>query len=823
MIWRERDDLDEAGTSRRAAAWRCSAAARWAPRWCGCCTSRPTTSPPGSARRSSSPGWPCAASTRPARSTCPTTCSPPTPPALVARDDVDLVVEVIGGIEPARSLILAALEHGASVVTANKALLAEDGPTLFEAAEKAGRDLYYEAAVAGAIPIVRPLRESLAGDRVTRVLGIVNGTTNFILDKMDTSGAGFAEALEEAQDLGYAEADPTADVEGFDAAAKAAILASLAFHSRVTAADVHREGITDVTAADVASAREMGAVVKLLAICELRTAARRRGERRGPRPPGDDPAHPPAGLVREAYNAVFVESEAAGQLMFYGPGRRWRADRVGGAGRPGHGRPQPPRRHPRRRGVGLRRPGGAADGRDAARATTSRSTSTTAPACSPRSPRPSPSTTSRSSTVRQEGRGDDAQLVVVSHEATDAALRATVAHLRGMDDRARGHLGHAGRGGDGVSTTSEVPAGERARRRSHQWRGVIEEYRDLLDIPAGTPGGHAAGGRHAARALRAGSPASTGAEVRLKVEGDNPTGLLQGPRHDRGDLGGLRRGCRGGRVRLDRQHLGLDGRLRRARPGSSPSCSCPRARSRLGKMAQAIVHGAQVIMVRGNFDDCLDHGARDGRAVPGGPGQLGQPACDSGPEDGRLRDRRLPRRRPRTTTCCPSATPATSRPTGWATPSTPTSAGPPGTPVMRGFQAAGAAPLVHRRAGGPTPRRRPPRSGSATPPRGTSPSRRARSPGGGSPRSPTTQILAAQRDLARHDGVFVEPASAAGVAGLLQDLAQGRSFAGSTMVVTVTGHGLKDTVTALEGVGPLVDAVVDADVAQAAEAAGLQR
>ena len=149
---------------------------------------------------------------------------------------------MIGGIEPARSLILSALENGASVVTANKALLAEDGPTLFEAAAKAERDLYYEAAVAGAIPILRPLRESLAGDRVTRVLGIVNGTTNFILDKMDTSGAGFSEALEEAQELGYAEADPTADVEGFDAAAKAAILASLAFHTRVTAADVLPRG-----------------------------------------------------------------------------------------------------------------------------------------------------------------------------------------------------------------------------------------------------------------------------------------------------------------------------------------------------------------------------------------------------------------------------------------------------------------------------------------------------------------------------------------------------------------------------------------------------
>lgn len=188
--------------------------------------------------------------------------------ALVTRGDLDVVVEVIGGIEPARELILAALEHGASVVTANKALLAEDGARLFEAAEKAERDIAFEAAVAGAIPIIRPLQESLAGDAVQRVLGIVNGTTNFILDAMTTTGAGFSDALDEAQRLGYAEADPTADVEGFDAAAKAAIIASLAFHTRVTIGDVHREGITDVTAADVRSADEMGCVVKLLAICE---------------------------------------------------------------------------------------------------------------------------------------------------------------------------------------------------------------------------------------------------------------------------------------------------------------------------------------------------------------------------------------------------------------------------------------------------------------------------------------------------------------------------------------------------------------------------
>jgi len=236
---------------------------------------------------------------------------------LVAREDVDVVVEVIGGIEPARTLVLSAMEHGASVVTANKALLAEDGDTLHRAADKHGVDLYYEAAVAGAIPLLRPLRESLAGDTVRRVTGIVNGTTNYILDRMDTAGSGFVESLEEAQSLGYAEADPTADVEGFDAAAKAAILAGIAFHSHVTTADVHREGITEVTASDVASAREMGCVVKLLAICELSADERSVGVRVHPAMLSRE--HPLAS-VRAAYNAVFVESDAAGRLMFYGPG-----------------------------------------------------------------------------------------------------------------------------------------------------------------------------------------------------------------------------------------------------------------------------------------------------------------------------------------------------------------------------------------------------------------------------------------------------------------------------------------------------------------------
>ena len=349
---------------------------------------------------------------------------------LVTRDDVDIVVEVIGGIEPARSLILAALEHGASVVTANKALLAEDGATLFRVAEEAGRDLYYEASVAGAIPILRPLRESLAGDRVTRVLGIVNGTTNFILDRMDSAGSGFAEALEEAQSLGYAEADPTADVEGFDAAAKAAILASLAFHTRVTAADVHREGISEVTASDVASAREMGSVVKLLSICEVvqgpdgpAVAARVH--------PAMIPRDHPLASVREAYNAVFVESEAAGQLMFYGPGAggaptasavlgdlvtvaRNRLHAVRGVGESSYahlpvlsmGQTQT-RYH-----VQLDVDDKAGVLAAVAQAFAEHDVSI--------------------QTVRQEGRGDDAQLVVVSHRATDADLAATVEELRAM-------------------------------------------------------------------------------------------------------------------------------------------------------------------------------------------------------------------------------------------------------------------------------------------------------------------------------------------------------------------------------------------------------
>jgi homoserine dehydrogenase len=234
---------------------------------------------------------------------------------VVDDPDIDVVCELIGGLEPARAILLRAFAAGKPVVTANKELLANAGKDLFDAADDADRDLFFEAAVAGGVPLIRPLKESLAGERVTRMLGIVNGTTNYILTQMSQHGWSFEEALAEAQRLGYAEADPTADVDGFDAAAKCAILASIAFNARVVADDVYREGISNVTAQDIADADRMGYVVKLLAIAELdddEISARVH--------PAMIPAAHPLASVHDAYNAVFVEGGKIGQLMFYGRG-----------------------------------------------------------------------------------------------------------------------------------------------------------------------------------------------------------------------------------------------------------------------------------------------------------------------------------------------------------------------------------------------------------------------------------------------------------------------------------------------------------------------
>ncbi len=360
------------------------------------------------------------------------------PAALVARTDIDVIVEVMGGIDPAKELLLTALRRGAGVVTANKALLAEEGTELYEAADAAGADLYFEAAVAGAIPLIRPLRESLAGDRISRIMGIVNGTTNFILSAMSATGDSYASALKEATRLGYAEADPTADVDGFDAAAKAAILASVGFHTRVGAADVHREGIADVTAADISAADEIGCVIKLLAICE-----------RVPGVAGADGAmsaeavsarvHPvmlprshPLASVDGAYNAVYVEAEAAGRLMFYGPGAGGSPtasavlgdlvavarNRVAG----GHGPREsayadlpirPMGDVPTRYHISL-------DVQDRAGVLAAVATAFADAGVS-------------IATVRQHGRGDDASLVLVTHIAPDASLSDTVTRLDELD------------------------------------------------------------------------------------------------------------------------------------------------------------------------------------------------------------------------------------------------------------------------------------------------------------------------------------------------------------------------------------------------------
>jgi homoserine dehydrogenase len=346
---------------------------------------------------------------------------------LVTRPDVDIVVEMIGGIEPARSLLLAAMQTGKSVVTANKALLGAEGAVMHAAAREHGADLFYEASVAGAIPLLRPLRESLAGDAVRRVLGIVNGTTNYILDKMDSSGTEFGDALKEAQELGYAEADPTADVGGYDAAAKAAILASLAFHTRVSASDVYRQGITAVTAADIASARVLGCVVKLLAICERCDG----GISARVHPAMISREHPLAS-VRGVYNAVFVEAESAGRLMFYGAGAgggptasavlgdlvvvaRNRVAGIRGPDAPSYAElPVLPMSEALTRyHVALDvadRPGVLAP---VAEAFARHDVSIQA--------------------VRQEGHGDDANLVIVTHTARESALAATVADLSAME------------------------------------------------------------------------------------------------------------------------------------------------------------------------------------------------------------------------------------------------------------------------------------------------------------------------------------------------------------------------------------------------------
>lgn len=348
--------------------------------------------------------------------------------SVVTDPEIDLIIEVMGGIEPARELILSAIAHGKSVVTANKALLATHGSDLYSAADARGVDLYYEAAVAGAIPILRPLRESLVGDHVKRIMGIVNGTTNFILTKMDEEGRAFGEVLAEAQALGYAEADATADIEGFDAAAKAAILAGLAFHTRVTASDVYRQGISGITAADVAVAKSMNHVIKLLAIAEL-TPENHISVRVHP---ALIPRTHPLAAVRDAFNAVFIEAESAGELMFYGRG-------AGGAPTASAilGDVVAVARHRTGGALGPREsdyadrtivPIGEIKTKYLIRLDVADKSGVLAAIAQVFA-----NENVSIQTVRQTGRGADAELIVVTHNATEDALASTVKRLSQME------------------------------------------------------------------------------------------------------------------------------------------------------------------------------------------------------------------------------------------------------------------------------------------------------------------------------------------------------------------------------------------------------
>ena len=348
--------------------------------------------------------------------------------SVVTDPEIDIVVEVMGGVEPARAHILEALEAAKPVVTANKALLAQAGPELFAAAERTGVDLAFEAAVAGGIPLIGPLQRSLSGERLTRVLGIVNGTTNYILTRMTEDGMPFEDALSQAKELGYAEADPSADVDGYDAAAKCAIIASIAFDAGVVASDVYREGIASVTVQDIEFAARLGYVVKLLAIAELD------GEDVAVRVhPAMVPTSHPLASVRDAFNAVFVEGPNVGELMFYGPGAGGRptatavvgdvielARRLGDRRGRGTRQPRDDRRlRPMeametqyyllldvadRHGVLAKIAGAFADNRVSIKS------------------------------VWQEGIGAEALIVLITHRANEGAVQGTVRDLRALDE-----------------------------------------------------------------------------------------------------------------------------------------------------------------------------------------------------------------------------------------------------------------------------------------------------------------------------------------------------------------------------------------------------
>ena len=477
--------------------------------------------------------------------------------SVVDDPDVDIVVEVIGGVEPARSLLLSALKAGKPVVTANKELLANFGEELFEAAQTSGVDVLFEASVAGGIPLMRPLRESLAGERIRRVMGIVNGTTNYILTRMSEEGSTFGDALAEAQRLGFAERDPTADIEGFDAAAKAAIIASIAFGARVVAGDVYREGISNITSDDIAAAHELGYVVKLLAIAE--EVDGQVGVRVHP---AMVPLDHPLASVRGSYNAVFIEGDAVGQLMLLGRGA----------------------------GGGPTASAVAGDLVDAAKNLRSGSRGATIGTLQRTPIRPVDETASQFylsldvadrpgvlaaiagvfgghevsiQSMQQKGQGAEARLIFVTHLAVRPRCRRRSTR-------------------SASSTPSSTSAPCCASSGARNDRGLAGDHPRLpRSAPRHRqdPGHHTRRGQHAARPGAA--PVRRDRRQRV-LEGrrGQPDWFVQGPGYDRRDVEGRRGRREGRRVRVDGEHLRVGRRVCDARQACSPPSSSPTATSR---------------------------------------------------------------------------------------------------------------------------------------------------------------------------------------------------------------------------------------------------
>ena len=686
---------------------------------------------------------------------------------------------------------------GSSVVTANKALLAADGATLYEAAERNGVDLYFEAAVAGAIPLLRPLRESLAGDKVTKVLGIVNGTTNFMLTKMDEEGADYATVLAEAQALGFAEADPTADVEGHDAAAKAAILAELAFHTRVTLDDVYCEGISKVTAEDIRAAQQMGFVIKLLAVAELTDA----GVIVRVHPTMLPRSHPLAS-VRGAFNAVFIEAESAGEVMFYGRGAGGAPTASAVLGDRRLGRPQPGERRPRPWREHLHEPAGAPHRRG--HDPVLRQPRRDGPAGRAREHRLGLLDQRREhpggapGRARRRGRADRAhapgQRRRPAHDG-DAAEQPR--------HRAQGAGGHAGRGRSGSVAMA------------HVWRGLIEEYRDRLPVTDATP----------VISLREGGTPLVyacvlselvGCEVWLKYDGANPTGSFK----DRGMTMAISKAAEAGAkavICASTGNTSASAAAYAAKAGMTCAVLVPEGKIAMGKLAQAIVHGARLLQVDGNFDDCLELARKLAVDYPVELVNSVNPARIEGQKTAAFEVVDQLGRAP-DIHCLPvgNAGNITAYWKGYVEYAADGIAS--SRPRMWGFQAAGAAPLV---SGEPVLH---PET-IATAIRIGNPASwhqaiDARDSSGGLIDSVTDdEILAAYHQVARDEALFCEPASAASVAGLLKMHAAGALDPGQVVVCTLTGNGLKDTQWALESAADPV--VVPVDAGAVAHALGL--